>query len=136
MLDKWMAHARSKLANVMGAKAQAAELAELGVLCVSLHPGLDTSTGLFRAQRVGAFIMGNLLSSAIGVQTTWQSVQTILYCALEQRESLTPGAYYSQFYKGAYRDGQTGGWPMTSPSPLVESDEACARLLQIGRKVL
>ena len=76
-----------------------------------------------------------MLGSVFGVQTTWQSVQTILYCALEDESSLQPGAFYSQYYQSKYRDGQTGGWPMTSPNPQVNAKDAAA-LEAISYKVL
>ena len=123
-LQQWMAYARSKLANVLSAKAAAPRLASKGVSIVSVHPGVDVTTGLFRAWPTSALVMG-LFGRLIGVQTTWQSVQTILFCALEDANALEPGGYYSQYYNGAYRNGATAAaWPMRSPNPLVTEANA------------
>ena len=73
----------------------------------------------------GAAVM-RVLGNFIGLtESTHQSVQTILHCALA--EDLVPGAFYSQHYYSKYRDGSSGGWPMTSPNPLVTA-EAAAKL--------
>ena len=137
MMQLWMAYARSKLANVMSAAGQAKELDASGIKIVSVHPGIDTTTDLFRAQRTGGFIMRWLPFNPIGVQSTWQSVQTALHCTLAEHSDLVPGAFYSQFYKGKYRDGETGGWPMAaSPNPLASSPEACAELVKISHAVV
>jgi retinol dehydrogenase-12 len=131
MLEQWMAYARSKLANVLSALAAAPRLSAQGIQCVSVHPGLDTSTGLFRAQPIGAAIMGKVFPSLLGVQTTWQSIQTILFCALEDHDQLEPGAFYAQYYKAKFRDGSTGGWPLRSPNPIVNPTDA-AKLERIS----
>ena len=135
MLEGWMAYARSKLANVMSAAGQADELAQQGITCVSVHPGVDTTTELFRAQRIGGWIMRNLPLNPIGVQTTWQSVQTTLHCTLTEHAALTPGGFYSQYYKSLYRDGESGGWPMKSPNPLVNATD-CATLVRLSREAV
>lgn len=133
-LQQWMAYSRSKLANVLSASAAGEALSAQGVTIVSVHPGVDASTGLFRAMPKGAWFM-RFFGSFFGVQTTWQSVQTILHCTLEDESSLQPGAFYSQYYQSKYRDGATGGWPMTSPNPLVNAKDAAA-LEAISYKVL
>lgn len=131
-LNGWMAYSRSKLANVISARAAAPRLAAKGITCVSVHPGLDVSTGLFRLMPIGAKIMW-MFSRSLGVQTTWQSIQTVLYCALEAAEDLEPGAFYSQHYQAGYRDGSVGGWPMKSPNPIVNDADAAERLERISR---
>ena len=133
-LKQWMAYSRSKLCNVLSALAASERLAAKGVLITSVHPGVDCTTGLFRNMPKGAFVM-RLAGRLIGVQTTHQSIQTVLYCCLEQHEKLKPGAFYSQWYKAAYRDGQLGGWPMKSPNPLVTPANA-AKLEALSYKAL
>lgn len=124
-LQKWTAYSRSKLANVMSAAASATRLAELGVACVSLHPGIDTSTGLFRGMPIGRRLMA--LVPGLGLQSTWQSIQTILYCTLAPQTSLVPGAFYSQHLRSGYRDGATGGMPMKSMvNPMVNPEDCVA----------
>jgi len=91
----WMFYSRSKLANVLSAMEAGRQLAGLGVKVVSVHPGLDTTTGLFQNTPVGARIM-TLFGRALGVQTTWQAVQTALHCTLVDAAELVPGGYYSQ----------------------------------------
>ena len=74
----------------------------------------------------GAFMM-RLFGRFIGLDTTFQSIQTILYCCLEDHQKLEAGAFYSQHYASKYRDGQTGGWPIehsprsAPPSPRMRS---------------
>ena len=133
-LRQWMAYARSKLANVLSAAAAGPRLSAKGVTIVSVHPGVDASTGLFRSMPWGAMVM-RALGRLAGVQSTWDSVQTILHCSLEEAGALTPGAFYSQFYKAGYRDGRRGGWPMASPNPLVNAVDA-ARLEALSYAVL
>lgn len=123
-LKQWMAYARSKLANVLSAKAAGPRLAQRGVTIVSVHPGVDPTTGLFRASPMMARMMA-LFGPLTGTQSTWQSVQTILYCALEAPDKLQPGAFYSQYYPFGYRNGATAAaWPMESPNPLVNATDA------------
>jgi len=120
-LEQWMAYARSKLANVLAAKAAGPRLAARGITIVSVHPGVDPTTGLFGASPTMARLM-TLAGPLVGTQSTWQSVQTILYCALEDYAKLSPGAYYSQYYPFAYRNGAVkAAWPMESPNPLVNA---------------
>merc|ERR1711918_318379 len=118
-----MAYSRSKLSNVLSALGASQRLATKGVAIVSLHPGVDPSTSLFRAMPKGALVM-RLFGRFIGIDSTHQSTQTILYCCLEEHEKLKPGAFYSQYYAAKYRDGQHGAWPMTSPNPLVTAENA------------
>jgi len=129
-----MAYARTKLCNVLSALAASERLAAKGVMICSVHPGIDTSTGLFRNMPKGAFIMW-LFGRFIGVQTTHQCLQSILYCCLEEHDKLQPGAFYSQWWKAKYRDGQIGGWPMKSPNPFVTPEHA-ARLEAISYAAL
>lgn len=133
-LKQWMAYSRSKLCNVLSALAASERLASKGVAIVSLHPGVDPSTSLFRAMPKGAFMM-RIFGRFIGIDTTHQSVQTILYCCLEDHEKLKQGAYYSQYYAAGYRDGQHGAWPMASPNPLVTAENA-AKLETLSYKAL
>ena len=133
-LKQWMAYSRSKLANVLSALGAADRLAASGVAICSVHPGVDPSTGLFRFMPKGAFMM-RLFGRFIGLDTTFQSTQTILYCCLEDHQKLETGAFYSQHYASKYRDGQTGGWPMKSPNPFVTKENA-AKLEAISYKAL
>jgi NAD(P)-dependent dehydrogenase (short-subunit alcohol dehydrogenase family) len=137
---QWMAYARSKLANVLSAKAAAQRLAAKGVVIVSLHPGVDATTTLFRSSPAVQFIFNRLLihvrPGIVGLTTRWQSLQTHLYCLLEDEAKLTSGAYYSQHYGALYRDGSTGGWPMKqSPNPFVTAENA-AKLEALSYEVL
>ena len=77
----------------------------------------------------------SLLHRFLGNQTTHQSVQTILYCCLEDEGKLENGGYYSQWNKSGYRDGQKGSWPMKSPNPLV-TPEIAAELEALSYKAL
>jgi NAD(P)-dependent dehydrogenase (short-subunit alcohol dehydrogenase family) len=133
-LKQWMAYARTKLCNVLSALAASERLAAQGVKIVSVHPGVDVSTGIFRNMPKGAFVMG-LLGRFIGVQSTDQSVQTILFGCLAPHAELRPGAFYSQWYKAKYRDGQLGGMPMMSPNPLVTAENA-AKLEALSYRAL
>lgn len=133
-LKQWMAYSRSKLCNVLSALGAAERLAARGVTICSVHPGVDPSTGLFRFMPKGAFVM-RLLGRFIGVNTTAQSIQTILFCSLEDHQKIEAGAFYSQHYHSKYRDGQHGGWPMKSPNPLVTAENA-AKLEAVTYKVL
>jgi NAD(P)-dependent dehydrogenase (short-subunit alcohol dehydrogenase family) len=133
-LKQWMAYSRSKLCNVLSALGASERLGAKGVSIVSLHPGVDPSTSLFRAMPKGAFVM-RLLGRFIGVETTHQSVQTILYCCLEDHEKLQNGAFYSQWYQAKYRNGEHGGWPMASPNPIVTAENA-AKLEALSYKAL
>lgn len=134
-VTQWMAYSRSKLCNVLSALAASKRLGAKGITIVSLHPGTDSSTGLFRnsGRMLKSFMW--IFGRFVGTQTTNQSVQTILYCCLEDEGKLENGAYYSQWYKSGYRDGQTGGWPMKSPNPLVTPENAL-KLEEMSYKAL
>lgn len=132
---QWMAYSRSKLCNVLSALGASKRFEEKGITIVSLHPGVDSSTGLFRTSGVFLPLFMRLFGRFIGTQTTHQSTQTILYCCLEDEGKLKNGAYYSQYHKPGYRNGQTGGWPMTSPSPFVTPEHA-VKLEEISYRVL
>ena len=122
-LKQWMAYSRSKLCNVLSALAASERLAAKGVSISSVHPGVDPSTALFRNMPKGALLM-RIFGRFVGIESTHQSVQTILYCCLEEPQKLENGAYYSQWFKGKYRDGTHGAWPMKSPNPLVTPENA------------
>ena len=134
-IKQWMAYSRSKLCNVLSALGASKRFEAKGITIVSLHPGVDSSTGLFRSSGIFLQVFMRLFGRFMGTQTTHQSTQTILYCCLEDEGKLKNGAYYSQYYKSGYRDGQSGGWPMTSPSPFVTLEHA-AKLEEISYRAL
>lgn len=133
-LAQWTAYSRSKLCNVLSALAASERLAPARVQVVSAHPGVDASTGLFRHMPKGALLM-RTFGRFFGVQSTHQSVQTLLHCCLEEPHKLQTGAFYSQYYPNGYRDGQLGGWPMQSPNPLVNRENA-AKLEALSYRAL
>jgi len=133
-LKQWMAYSRSKLCNVLSALAASRRLSASGIAICSVHPGVDASTGLFRNMPKGAFLM-RVFGRFIGLDTTFQSIQTILYCCLEDHQKLEPGAFYSQHYASMYSDGQYGGWLMASPNPFVTTQNA-AKLEVLTYKAL
>ena len=134
-VEQWMAYSRSKLCNVLSALAASKRFEAKGITIVSLHPGVDSSTGLFRNSGRMLTVFMSLFRRFMGNQTTRQSVQTILYCCLEDAGKLENGGYYSQWYKSGYRDGQKGSWPMKSPNPLV-TPEIAAELEALSYKAL
>jgi NAD(P)-dependent dehydrogenase (short-subunit alcohol dehydrogenase family) len=58
--NAWMAYSRSKLANVLSATAAGPRLAPSGVCVVSVHPGIDVTTGLFRHNPITRRLMALL----------------------------------------------------------------------------
>ncbi|VEL07210.1 unnamed protein product [Protopolystoma xenopodis] len=80
-------YSRSKLANVMFAREFAERFTKnLGIIAVSLHPGL-VRTEIFRHQWFSLDFLPDFL-----IKTPNQGCQTTLYCALEDVFS---GGYYS-----------------------------------------
>jgi len=123
--DGWEAYAQSKLANILHARELARRLEGSGVTAVSVHPGW-VRTDLIR-HSMPVWIQDTLMRPFLtlaGMISPWDGAQTSLNCILNEDIPNHPGAFFSQ--RGMYRKRSCnkGGWPLISPNPNVNDDNA------------
>lgn len=132
------AYNQSKLAIVLYARHQAAQLAGTGVSSYSIHPGWAQSN---LAKNTMPLVFQNVILKPLlkmaGMISSWESAQPALHILLDDTVLGHEGAYYSQvspLYKN--KADKAGGFPMQTRNPAIADTAQCKRLYDVSRQLV
>lgn len=138
--DGFDQYAQSKLANILHAKSLARKYGVGEIAVFPVHPG-TVSKGSRFARAMGPVMralmvpLGVLMGPIMRPITKEDGAQTTLHCLLSNDALDHHGKYHAQTGL-KHSDGVRGGWPYTSPNPLVHDESVQDRLWNMSESLV